>query len=307
VLFGPALANAREVLGVLEDYPADAILLDWLLFGTALAAEYAALPAVTLVHLPYPLRVAPGPGDEFMAPGLETMNAARAELGLPAVKDWDRQLLNTEAVFVLCAPELDRAAQGELPGNVHHVGRAVEPDRTTWRPPWPESNQDPLVVVSFSTTFMDQRDLADRVLRAVDGLPVRVLVTTGPALDLEGLAIPDNTRVSRHEPHARVMPHCALVVTHAGWGTVQAALAAGKPMICLPSGRDQPDNAARVEELGVGRALPPTATPEEIRRAIVEGLADQHLADSAARIADIVNRSDGAVAVADLIETFASS
>src|SRR4051794_8162925 len=34
VLFGPARANAGEVLEVLKAHPADAILLDWLLFGT---------------------------------------------------------------------------------------------------------------------------------------------------------------------------------------------------------------------------------------------------------------------------------
>jgi UDP:flavonoid glycosyltransferase YjiC (YdhE family) len=305
VLFGPALTNAREVIGVLQDFPADAIVLDWLLFGTALAAEYAAVPAVALVHLPYPLRISAGPGDEFMAPGLTTMNEARSALGLPPVEEWDRQLLNTDAVLVLCAPELDRAAGAELPHNVHHVGRAVEPSSATWRSPWPDSDRDPLVLVSLSTTFMDQRDLAHRVLRAVDGLPVRVLVTTGPALDLDGLAVPANTRISPHEPHAAVMPHCALVVTHAGWGTVQAALAAGKPMICIPSGRDQPDNAARIEELGVGRALPPDAPSQEIRRAIVEALVDRDLAKTAARTAEVVSRLDGAAAVVDLVESFA--
>ena len=302
VLFGPALANAREVLALLEDFPADAVVLDWLLFGTALAAERAGLPALTLVHSPYPLRVGPGPGDEFMAPGLTRMNEARSALGLPALQEWDRQLLNTDAVLVLCPPELDRATAAELPGNVHHVGRAVEPGTGTWGPPWPGSNQDPLVLVSLSTTFMDQRDLADRVLRAIDGLELRVLVTTGPALDLDGLVVPANTRISRHEEHAAVLPYCALVVTHAGWGTVQAALAAGKPMVCLPSGRDQPDNAARTEELGVGRPLPVTATPAEIRRTVLEALDDPGLAEAAARMAQVVNRRDGAAAVADLLE-----
>lgn len=302
VLFGPALANAREVLALLEEFPAEAIVLDWLLFGTALAAEAAGLPAVTLVHSPYPLRVGPGPGDAFMAPGLSRMNEARAALGLPPVQEWDRQLLNTDAVLVLCPPELDRAASAELPGNVRHVGRAVEPSTARWEPPWPASNQDPLVVVSLSTTFMDQRDLADRVLRAVDGLPLRVLVTTGPALDLDGLPVPANTVISRHEDHAAVLPHCALVVTHAGWGTVQAALSAGKPMVCLPTGRDQPDNAARTEELGVGRALAAAATSAEIRRTVLEALQDRGLAEAAARTAQVVNGSDGAGAVVDVVE-----
>ena len=302
VLFGPALANAREVLDLLRAYPADAIVLDWLLFGTALAAEYARIPSAALVHCPYPLRTAPGPGDDFMAPGLATMNAARAEFGLPAVLEWDRQLLNTDAVLVLCAPELDRATEAELPTNVHHVGRAVEPDAATWRSPWDATDRDPLVLISFSTTFMNQRELAHRVLQAVDGLRVRAFVTTGPALNLDGLDFPDNTRVTSYASHAAVLPHCALVITHAGWGTIQAALAAGKPMICLPSGRDQPGNAARMEELGVGRALPPTSTADQIRQAIVHALADHSLAERTAQMARVVNRRNGTAAAVERIE-----
>ena len=43
-----------------------------------------------------------------------------------------------------------------------------------------------------------------------------------------------------------MLPHAALVVTHAGWQTINAALADGVPLVCVPDGRDQPDNAARV-------------------------------------------------------------
>src|SRR4051812_6116121 len=73
VLFGPAAANAAEVLALLDDWRADALVLDWLLFGTALAAERAGIPAIALVHLPYPLRTSDAL-DAFMAPGLATLN-----------------------------------------------------------------------------------------------------------------------------------------------------------------------------------------------------------------------------------------
>jgi hypothetical protein len=41
---------------------------------------------------------------------------------------------------------------------------------------------------------------------------------------------------------------------------------AGAPMLCLPNGRDQDDNAARVQALGLGRALSPEAAPCDYRR-----------------------------------------
>ena len=40
--------------------------IDWLLFGTALAAESAGLPSVALIHCPYPLRRG---GDVLLDPG----------------------------------------------------------------------------------------------------------------------------------------------------------------------------------------------------------------------------------------------
>src|SRR3954454_6588493 len=212
VLFGPALANAREVLGLLDEWPADAVVLDWLLFGTALAAERAGLPAVALVHLPYPLRTS-ADADAFFAPGLAAINEARAALDLPPLEHWDQQLLRSDAVLMLTVPELDPAAAHDLPENVEYAGPAFEPTPGTWESPWPESDTRPLVVISLSTTYMDQRDLADRVMQAVSTLPVRALFTTGPALRLDGLAVPDNVRVTAFAPHDAVLPRAALVIT----------------------------------------------------------------------------------------------
>lgn len=302
VLFGPALANAREVLALLAEWPAEAILLDWLLFGTALAAEYAKLPAVVLVHMPYPMRTGPGPGDEFFAPGLATMNDTRAEFGLAPVEHWDQQLLNCAAVCVLTVPELDPASGFELPVNVHFVGTAIEPASIDWESPWTEPNGYPLVLISFSTTFMDQTDLAGRVLAAVADLPIRVLFTTGPSLRVDGLAIPANVTVTPYMPHGAVLPQVALVITHAGFGTIQESLSAGVPMVCLPTGRDQPANAARIAELGLGLAISPTSTPEEIRASVVEALASPQLRTKAERMSRMLRRQDGISAVVEQIE-----
>jgi UDP:flavonoid glycosyltransferase YjiC (YdhE family) len=64
------------------------------------------------------------------------------------------------------------------------------------------------------------------------------------------------------------------VVTHAGLGTVMIALYHGVPLVCLPMGRDQPDNAARVEVRGLGLSLSPTANERALQRAIRTVLSD---------------------------------
>ncbi|MDQ2883920.1 MAG: hypothetical protein M3Y48_22895 [Actinomycetota bacterium] len=52
-----------------------------------------------------------------------------------------------------------------------------------------------------------------------------------------------------------LLPTCDLFVTHAGFGGVREALTAGVPMMALPLYAEQPANARRIVELGVGIAL----------------------------------------------------
>jgi UDP:flavonoid glycosyltransferase YjiC (YdhE family) len=49
-----------------------------------------------------------------------------------------------------------------------------------------------------------------------------------------------------------LLPQAALLVHHGGMGTTARALEAGIPQIICPHGYDQPDNGARIADLGVG-------------------------------------------------------
>ena len=62
------------------------------------------------------------------------------------------------------------------------------------------------------------------------------------------------------------------MVTHCGHGTVIRTLAAGVPMVCMPIGRDQNDNAARVTARQAGVRISPKASVGAIRRAVIEVL-----------------------------------
>lgn len=55
--------------------------------------------------------------------------------------------------------------------------------------------------------------------------------------------------------YAAIFPRGAAVVHQGGVGTTAEVLRAGVPMLVVPFGVDQPDNAARVVRLGVGRTL----------------------------------------------------
>ena len=66
-------------------------------------------------------------------------------------------------------------------------------------------------------------------------------------------------------PTRQVLREAAAVVTHGGHGTVIKTLAAGVPMVVMPLGRDQLDNAARVAHHGAGLRVSPKASAGEDR------------------------------------------
>ena len=94
--------------------------------------------------------------------------------------------------------------------------------------------------------------------------------------------------VVERAPHREVLKHAAAIVTHAGHGTVIKALAAAVPVVALPLGRDQLDNAARVVHHGAGLKLKPKASSEAIARAVGRVLDEPSFAAGARRLADAI-------------------
>ena len=69
--------------------------------------------------------------------------------------------------------------------------------------------------------------------------------------------LPEGVAHSDYVPFSHVLPRSAAVVHHGGIGTAAQGLAAGLPQLIMPMTFDQPDNARRLVELGVARALHP--------------------------------------------------
>jgi len=141
------------------------------------------------------------------------------------------------------------------------------------------------VLVGLSSTVMRQEGLLQQAADALGQLPVRGLVTTGPAVDPAVISAPGNVTVTRWVRHADVLPHCSAVITHGGHGTVMKALIAGVPLILVPLGRDQPDNAARVVYAGAGVRLRKNTSADALRAAISRVIADPNYRAAAQRMA----------------------
>ena len=119
-------------------------------------------------------------------------------------------------------------------------------------PLWLEQLPRPLVYATMGTVFNRPASFAP----LVDGLAsagVGALLTVGRNVDPSELGdVPQAIRVERFVPQGQVLASCAAVVSHGGSGTLLGTLAAGLPLVILPQGADQFENAARCERAGAG-------------------------------------------------------
>jgi MGT family glycosyltransferase len=150
----------------------------------------------------------------------------------------------------------------------------------------------PLVYATLGTIFnMECGDLLARLVDSMNAVSdtneIDVVITTGPGIDSANLpGSRPRLRVEEFVPHRELLGRCRAVVSHAGSGTLAAALSLGIPVVNLPMGADQPDNADRCEELGVGITLDPlTATTAEIVESTQAALHDPALRAAVAMLA----------------------
>jgi rhamnosyltransferase subunit B len=112
----------------------------------------------------------------------------------------------------------------------------------------------PPVVFTLGTGMMHAASFFRSALAACQTIGARGLFMTKYPRQLPA-ALPASIRHCAFAPFSQLLPHCAAVVHHGGAGTVAKALATGTPQLILPLAWDQPDNAARVKQLGVGEWL----------------------------------------------------
>jgi MGT family glycosyltransferase len=311
----PAVAEARP----------DVVVHDILTLAPALAGELESVPVATLIPHVYPVmepgfppyafgarlpRTAAGRTlwrafDRPVRAGLERgraeLNDTRQRLGLPPVNRVHGGL-STQLTMVGTLPQLEYPRQ--WPEHVHVVGPLM------WEPPFgdvePPPGDAPLVLVAPSTA----QDPEHRLVRAaVTGLarePLRVLATWNRRPLPEPLKVPANTRLVEWLSYAQTMPGCALVICHAGHGTLVRSLASSCPVLAVPHVGDMAENAARLDWAGAGVRLPwPLLSPATLRLAVRRALRRPGLGERAAELGASAARHPGPARAADLVEQLA--
>jgi MGT family glycosyltransferase len=324
-LCGPAREFCRDVAEELQREPADVAVVDTMIPAAMFGAEVTGVRAVIVMHGPYaiPRPDVPPLGTGWMpATGplgrlrdrsaaavalavfhsaMPSLNRTRAEVGLPPVRDLPGLMARADRILVCSSPSFD-FAPGSVPANVRYVGPQLD-DEPSGGPggPWAGPPGQPLVLVGLSSTVMRQEGLLQRAADALGQLPVRGLVTTGPAVDPAVICAAGNVTVTRWVRHADVLPHCSAVITHGGHGTVMKALIAGVPLVLVPLGRDQPDNAGRVVHAGAGIRLRKNAAAGALRAAVGRVIEDPIYRAAARQMAArLASERDDSRAIAEL-------
>jgi MGT family glycosyltransferase len=308
ILVGPAAQFADDVVTVAGALQVDAVLAD-ALPGLLIGAQATGLPTAGLMANVY-LRPTPGlpvmmsgwmPGRGpagrardalvrgvirlIVARVVPDLNAVLAAHELAPVRDTFELFDRCRAVLVMTSPSFDFQSP-HIPANVHFVGPQLDDPDWAVNGDWRPDGTDPLVLVATSSVFQDQIGLLRRVADALGRLPVRGLVTTGRAVDPDDVPAPGNVRVVRAAPHRAVLGEAAVVVTHAGHGSVLKALSSGVPLVCMPMGRDQKDNTLRVLRVGAGVRVAKEAPADQIAAAVRQVLDDPAYRAAARRFAD---------------------
>jgi UDP:flavonoid glycosyltransferase YjiC (YdhE family) len=324
-----SLAWADAVLGVLRERPADVVATDVLLPGGLIAAESAGCASAVLMHAIFifrPLDGRPPPGLGLMParrwPGhlrdaligaainrvhrrdaLPLTNHARGQFGLPHLRRPFEEFDRANRFLVMSSAHFDFRPR-RLPANVVYTGFAYDGFAADepWKWPWPTHGDRPTVLVSMSTNDQGQFDVLQRLMTAVAGLPIQVLVALGPSLRGRRLQTPPNVAVRSWVPHECVMPKVSLVVTHGGHGTVMKTLTAGVPILCIPLTADQPDIAARLVARGVGVRISKHAGPAAMRAAIMSVLQDQTIGTRVKALSERLRAENGVNVAANELE-----
>jgi len=332
--FYEAVVHAtRDTLPLVRELAPEVVVADILTLAPALAGELDGRRVATLIPHVYPHgrpehpiyslgarmpRTAAGRelwrrAQPVVQKGLERgrreLNETRARLGLAALEHVHGGI-SRQLAIVATFPQLEYPR--EWPPWVRVVGPLM------WEPPeqgqpdplagaFSGADGRPLVLVAPSTAQDAEHRMLEAALRGLAELPVRVLATYNRRLPPRPLPVPANARVVEWLVYSREMPRSAVVVCHAGHGTLARALSCGCAVVACPAVGDMNENAARADWAGAGVRLPRRfVSPRTLRLAVERALEEPGIRAKARELAAWSASHDPGAAAAEHVEALAT-
>jgi MGT family glycosyltransferase len=328
-------SQVDDLRPIIDDWQPDALLTDLSMWGP-ITVLWESVPIPVVLSSTFMGPLVPGPdapawgfglpaprtrfaraGMKVLTKGTELaglalrrrVDAIRAEHGLgPLGMSMNAFTGRLPLYLVGNVPELDYGRR-DLPPSVHYLGACLwhppeEPGTAAWLDQVPAER--PWVHVTESTLQHGDPFILRAAARGLAESPVEAILTTGSQRNPDELGLSPlapNVHITRWLSHRELLPRCAVVVTAGGPATITASLAAGVPVVVVPTTWDKPDNARRVVDAGVGvRLAPKKCSPERLRDAVNEVLNDPGYAARAREAAEQLAAAPGPDGAVRLLE-----
>ena len=292
--------------------------INWIssvLFPIAFASAYdpptpPQLPALRTVAATHPFvaRTLFGLGKWTMRPWVEPIQQLRKELGLSRSLNPIFEGQHSPTLVLALFSKVLAQVQPDFPSNTLVAGFPFY-DRKDGQPPPSEllrfldEGEPPMLFTLGSSLVWIAKDFYRVSIEAAQKLGKRALLLIGDKRNLPQTNLPKGVAAFDYAPHSLVMPRASVIVHQGGIGTTGQALRSGRPMLIVPHGQDQPDNARRCVRVGVARSL--SHTRFETSRLVSELsqlLDDPAYREQAKKIGQQVNDENGTKTACDAIE-----
>ncbi|HWF34520.1 MAG TPA: glycosyltransferase [Solirubrobacteraceae bacterium] len=291
-----APARARDLVPVVREQRPDVIVHDETDFGAPVAAAVAGIPYA----------------DHSVAifRPLEAARLARETI-LPLWEEWGVELGPFGGLFEylyldVCPPSLQSPEIHQIdvaqPMTNARLRAGTEPG-----PAWIDDLPSvPTVYVSLGTLFNQDPHVFAVILEGLGDGDLNVIVTIGANQDPAALGPqPAHVHVEGFIPQAALLPHCDVVINQGGTAIFEI-LAHGLPLLVLPQGANQFDNAEACVSAGVARSLlPGEISADGVRTAVRTLLDDSSYRERAEFVAYEIESMPGPERGARLVERLA--
>lgn len=159
----------------------------------------------------------------------------------------------------------------------------------------------PVLFTLGSTAVQNPGVFYESAVEALVGLGLRGILLIGPEKNRPA-RLPEGLLAAPYAPYSLLMPRVRAAVHQCGVGTLSHVLRAGLPSVACPFAFDQPNNARRLEALGVAEVvLPHQHDARHIGNALQRLLAGE-AATRAQSMGKLIRAEDGVGRACDILQ-----
>jgi UDP:flavonoid glycosyltransferase YjiC (YdhE family) len=161
--------------------------------------------------------------------------------------------------------------------------------------------EPPILFTLGSAAVQHPGAFYESAVEALQALGLRGILLIGPEKNRPA-RLPESILAAPYAPYGLLMPRVRAVAHQCGIGTLSHTLRAGVPSVACPFAFDQPNNARRLEALGVAEVvLPHQHDADHFAQALKRLLAADAPA-RAQRLGDLIRAEDGAAKACSILE-----